>query len=1198
MLAAILMIVAIIGGFFAIYPWGVVPLHKIQANFREAQQLTEKVLSETASSLNEIDDENGFVSLFTTLAKQYGDKEMFFYRFHGTQLKNWSSNELNVTPDLLKIPDKAVIEFDHNLLQLFKQKTKHGTLLGVLLIRRDYYVHNKYLKGQNYLGIPQDIDIALTTNRNEMLVKNTDDSPAFSLRKTTEKTENKALEDLFFLIFLVGFILLLSVIIDLKNKYLVVGILSFLWLLRMGSLTEKYPEALYNLALFQPFTYSFNSWMFSLGDTLINVILIFFSVLLLKKFLTGKRRLPNYLLLFNILLLGVVFELIFIFLKSLIFDSNLNFLFFSLTSINTNQFFALVSIVILLFAFYHLAKIFLSGFLSQRYKILYYISGFIAGSGLFVYQILQCSHCWLTGMIIGVSFVIFLWIIYFLKDKKPSFSFLILNIGLVSLLLTLLFFFFTEKKADATKRLLIVKLANDRDFVAESILPELGHAIHSDTTLTNLLFSKEVSFDKINEYLSRKYFHGFWDNFDFQVTVCNPYDSLNILENSEVENCFTFFDDLKKGIGVQLSDTNFYFLDNNNGRNSYLGILPFYRDGKLIRIFLEIDSKLISVKLGYPELLINGKTESIGMQSEIFYAKYKNGKLIAQMGDYAYPLIDKPYRHRLNGKQFLFFKANKFKHLIYQKDNQTVIVLTTPGNSFWEFLMEFSYLFLLGVIVGMAIRIFKKNNIKEWFKLLNFKRRIQLTIFGTLFSFFIIVGTLTAFFVYYQLQERFQEEMSEKIESVRVELMHKIVSFPDLSIQEKGYLNSLLVKFSTVFLTDIHLFLPDGQLIASSRPQIFDKNIEGKMMDVNALQALKIRKVSKFVHTEQVGKLKFLSAYIPFFNDQNKLIAYLNLPYFTRQSEITQQLTQIVVTIINVFILLILISFLVVVVVAEQLTRPLAVIRKHIQQLQFGGKNKTISYVRSDEIGDLIAEYNRMVGELEKSAEMLAHSERESAWRDMAKQVAHEIKNPLTPMKLSVQHLQKTWHSHAENLDEFINHIAGNLIEQIDALTVIANEFSNFAKMPKTKEEVFNPLEKLEKIVSLFKGNTNINLSLLTDEATKDIRIKMDKEQFTIVFNNLIKNAIQAIPSTRKGEIYVKTKVEGNKFLVEVSDNGIGIAEENQNNVFLPNFTTKTSGMGIGLSIVKTIMDNVNGEIQFESTQGVGTKFLLIFPKV
>ncbi|RKX17209.1 MAG: sensor histidine kinase, partial [Candidatus Zixiibacteriota bacterium] len=470
------------------------------------------------------------------------------------------------------------------------------------------------------------------------------------------------------------------------------------------------------------------------------------------------------------------------------------------------------------------------------------------------------------------------------------------------------------------------------------------------------------------------------------------------------------------------------------------------------------------------------------------------------------------------------------------------------------------------------------------------------TIFGTLFSFFVIVGMLTALFIYNQLQEKFQEEMSERIESVRVELTHKIASFPELTLADEGYLNPLLTKFSSVFLTDIHLFSPDGRLVGTSRPQIFSKNIEGEMMDITAFQALKIQKLSKFVHTEQIGKLKFLSAYIPFFNDRNQLIAYLNLPYFTRQSEITQQLSQIVITIINVFIFLILISFLAVVVIAEQLTKPLAVIREHIQQLQFGEKNKPISYSRRDEIGDLITEYNRMVGELKKSAEMLAQSERESAWRDMAKQVAHEIKNPLTPMKLSVQHLQKTWESHTGNLDEFINHTTENLIEQIDALTVIANEFSHFAKMPQAKKELFNPAEKLEKVVQLFKDNPNYDLTLITNDATKNIQIEMDKEQFTIVFNNLIKNAIQAIPLTKRGKILVKTKVRGNSFSVEISDNGIGISEEIQSHIFLPNFTTKTSGMGIGLSIVKTIMNNAGGEIRFESKQGKGTRFYLEFP--
>ncbi|MCD6367336.1 MAG: hypothetical protein J7L46_07345 [Bacteroidales bacterium] len=1037
LLSAAIIIVAVAGGYFSLHSTDNIPAAKIRKNFANAQKAMTKIMSETILLDNDSTDEETYIHYFDQLSKQ--QDQMFFYRFKENQLRNWSSNTLNVSPDLLKIPDEAVIEYDHNILQIFKKKTKNSFWLGVLVIRRDYYVHNKYLHGQNNLGIPENATIDLTTEPSGQLVNNLSGQPVFSLKNATNSTENIVLENLFFLFFLIGFFLLLTATFRLKNKFWILAVLGSIWLLRMLSLGNEFPEGLYRLALFQPFTYSFNSWMFSLGDTLINVILILFSVLLLKRFLPEKFSFPKFILPANILLLAIVFELIFMFLKSLIFDSSLNFLFFSLTTVNANLFFALLAILILLVGFYHLSKFLLSNSLSSGNKIMYFLSGFLGSVGLFLYQILRCSHCWITGMVISISFVLFLWIFYFLRNKKPTFSFLILSIGLISLLLASLFFFFSEKKSDATKRLLIVKLANDRDFIAESLLPELGKDIRSDSLVSNMLFDQTVSFDKTNEYLAKKYFQGFWNSFDFQVTVCNPHDSLNVLENSEVVNCFTFFEGLKKINGTQLSDTNFYFLDNNNGRNSYLGILPFYRNGKLVRLFLEIDSKLISVKLGYPELLISGKNENFENRSEFFYAKYKDGKLIAQLGDFAYPIIDNSFRKALGKSQFSFLKTDKFKHLIYQKDNQTVIVLTSPKNSFWEFLMEFSYLFLFGVIVGISVKVFGKKDFNEWFKSLNFKRRIQLTIFGTLFSFFIIVGTLTAFFIYYQLQEKFQEEMSERIESVRVELTHKIASFPKLTHADENYLNLLLTKFSTVFLTDIHLFSPDGRLVGTSRPQIFNKNIEGEMMDVTALQTLKIQKVSKFVHTEQIGKLQFLSAYIPFFNDRNQLIAYLNLPYFTRQSEITQQLSQIVITIINVFIFLILISFLAVVVIAEQLTKPLAVIREHIQQLQFGGKNKSISYSRRDEIGDLITEYNRMVGELEESAEMLAQSERESAWRDMAKQVAHEIKNPLTPMKLSVQHLQKTWESHTENLDEFINHTTENLIEQIDALTVIAS---------------------------------------------------------------------------------------------------------------------------------------------------------------
>ncbi|RKX17828.1 MAG: hypothetical protein DRP35_10275, partial [Candidatus Zixiibacteriota bacterium] len=714
LLPAAIMIIAVAGGYFSLHSTDNIPTAKIRKNFVNAQETMAEVMTETALLDNDSTNEETFIHYFSQLNKQ--QNQMFFYRFQENQLRNWSSNVLNVSPDLLKIPDGAVIEYDHNILQIFKRKTKNSFLLGVLVIRRNYYVHNKYLRGKNNLGIPENVTIDLTTEPSGQWINNLSGQPVFSLVKNKNFTENTALENLFFLLFIIGFFLFLAATFRLKNKFWILAVLGGIWLIRMLSLINEFPEGLYRLALFQPFTYSFNSWMFSLGDTLINVILILFSVLLLKRFLPEKFSFPKFILPANILLLAIVFELIFMFLKSLIFDSSLNFLFFSLTTVNANLFFALLAILILLVGFYHLSKFLLGNSLSSGNKTIYFLSGFSGGIGLFLYQILRCSHCWITGMVIGISFVLFLWILYFLRNKRPTFPFLILSIGLVSLLLASLFFFFSEKKADATKRLLIVKLANKRDFIAESLLPELGHNILSDTTVSNILFDQSVSFDKTNEYLTKKYFQGFWNNFDFQVTVCNPYDSLNVLENSEVVNCFSFFNNLRKINGIQLSDTNFYFLDNNNGRNSYLGILPFYRNGKLVRLFLEIDSKLISVKLGYPELLINGKTKDIESRNEFFYAKYKNGNLIAQLGDFAYPTIDRNYRKALGKNQFSFLKTDKYKHLIYKKDSQTVIVLTSPKNSFWEFLMEFSYLFLFGVIVGITVKISGKKDFNEWFQ--------------------------------------------------------------------------------------------------------------------------------------------------------------------------------------------------------------------------------------------------------------------------------------------------------------------------------------------------------------------------------------------------------------------------------------------------------------------------------------------------
>ena len=308
-----------------------------------------------------------------------------------------------------------------------------------------------------------------------------------------------------------------------------------------------------------------------------------------------------------------------------------------------------------------------------------------------------------------------------------------------------------------------------------------------------------------------------------------------------------------------------------------------------------------------------------------------------------------------------------------------------------------------------------------------------------------------------------------------------------------------------------------------------------------------------------------------------------------------KEISAILSAIINIYVLLFVISVILALAISEYFTKPLKLIQEKLSKIKLGKANEPIEWSSPDEIGSLVNEYNRMIEELQKSTELLAKSERETAWREMAKQVAHEIKNPLTPMKLSIQHLQRTWKNKDDDMDKKIERITQTLIEQIETLSAIASEFSNFAKMPLTVSEKINIRSILENSIELFKDSTDTEFTF--DSSLTEAFVYADKEQMLRVCNNLLKNALQAIPENRQGKIEVALSKKNSTFLIKIKDNGSGISEDTMNKIFTPNFTTKTGGMGLGLAMVKSIVENFNGKIWFETAREKGTTFFVSLPE-
>ncbi len=366
-------------------------------------------------------------------------------------------------------------------------------------------------------------------------------------------------------------------------------------------------------------------------------------------------------------------------------------------------------------------------------------------------------------------------------------------------------------------------------------------------------------------------------------------------------------------------------------------------------------------------------------------------------------------------------------------------------------------------------------------------------------------------------------------------------------------------------------------------------------MNPKAFIKLKIDENSQLLLQEELEGSDYLSAYVPLFGDNSSVIGYVNTPLFSKNELLNKQLSDLIINIINVYFLLLIVGGLIAYFVSKEISKPIEYIRSKIAKTALKGSNELIKYHRDDEIGQLVKQYNTMAIELQESVEQIANAEREVAWKEMAKQVAHEIKNPLTPMKLGIQHLKRSiGHKSPEELEELIQKTSNILLKQIDSLSIMAEQFSTFAQMPQDQFVLFDLSALTSEVIELHQQDESIKI---TSSIQQNIQVWSDSEQIRRVLINLITNAVQAIPKDKDGIIEITLSEDYETICLDVSDNGTGIHPENYSKIFTPKFSTKNSGMGLGLALSKKIIENSKGDIQFTSIVDKGTRFRVTLPK-
>ena len=462
----------------------------------------------------------------------------------------------------------------------------------------------------------------------------------------------------------------------------------------------------------------------------------------------------------------------------------------------------------------------------------------------------------------------------------------------------------------------------------------------------------------------------------------------------------------------------------------------------------------------------------------------------------------------------------------------------------------------------------------------------------------VVASILIAAVTIYQYNEQSKDYHTQRLERKESQLLSSIdyvfrqTTYPVTTENLRLIFKDEIYEIANNLSVGFNLYDLEGTLIKSSTPS-FENDSITKCISAEILNKLTQSVGKHYVESNvQIGG-DYRSSYTIFTNSKAKPLGILNLPYFEDDSLNEAELEEFLVRLGYAYFVMLLVAIAFAYFVSRFITRSLKTISDKMNETRLEKRNKKIELKgASEEVSVLVESYNSMIDELEESAVQLAQSEREQAWREMAKQVAHEIKNPLTPMRLSVQSFQRKFDPNDPKVNQKVEEYSKTLIQQIDTMSSIASAFSNFAKMPAQKNEMLNIVEVVSLALDIF---TEDYITFNSNE--KEVIAKFDRTQLIRVVTNLVKNAIQAIPETQEPKIKVEVYSQNDSVNITVEDNGNGISEENKPMVFEPKFTTKSSGMGLGLPMLKKIIETYSGNITFTSQEGKGTIFKVSFPK-
>ena len=925
----------------------------------------------------------------------------------------------------------------------------------------------------------------------------------------------------------------------------------------------------------------------NLGTLAELTVLIFSNIIVFTSYQKNKSELKPYLriLISSTILTSIV--LIYTYLIYELFSKiNIPFSFLQIYNTTTESYIFLMIIGILSCSVIILLQNLMRRYITEDQSYLKSIFTLLIIGAIFEIisnQFIELRFSIITNIVAILLYLTIIWE----RKSRVKIKKVICNIGIITLIsiqLTYILYLINETKERDEMEWFANVVGDESDKTFEDAIIEITKSIKEDDNL--IRWQKENNFpsdDSILNYFNIKYFNiEEIEGYNRVVTLCDTTTILVVreLDNHEIK-CNDLFNEILEYNDTKKITEELTLVDDPTTDSYYILKIELspIESSYLNNCYIEFYKEYILNYIGIPEIITSYENVLMPDLVNYSFSCYDEDILQYKFGHYNYPNELSNFRY----KDEEYVKTKIFKHLTKEFDNNKTIIVTVEKPRFIEIIAPFSYIFIvLSLIYYLNIRFRKKEeilNIRQ-----SFHAKMQLTIILTLGFAFLVAGFTSFFFIRNSLNRKTTEHQYEKNKSIVKNIENDI---NQIEINNPEYLK----KYKENYFTDINIYDIDGQLVNTTQPKLFE-GFKSKIINREAYERIKLRKRFYYTCTEEIEGNEYNSSYFPIYDKEGNIHSIINIPFFDNQMLNKSNISNFIVTYLNIFLVLMGISAFIVILMTRRTIKPLEMIQDKMQKINLGGKNEIIEWKSKDEIGELIEIYNKLIKELEISANKLMRSERETAWREMARQVAHEIKNPLTPMKLNIQFLQMAWDEKNPDIDRKLRETTKSILEQIDILSNIATAFSDYAKLPKKNIEEFNLKEIIINTINLYDNNDNIKIDFI-EENESDYIINSDKNNLSIVFGNILKNAIQAIGKKEGGIITFNIKDLGGRYKIEISDNGCGIGEEEKKKIFMPNFTTKSSGMGVGLSIVYDILETLGGEIRFESEVGKGTTFFV-----